>query len=140
MKGRSNAAGVRLTVDAPARAALVAAADPDRLAQVVANLVENALDFATGRIAVGTGRAGGLVELWVEDDGPGIEPDDIPHVFDRFYTVSRTAKRHVGSGLGLAIVHELVDAMGGDVHAQSSAKGGARLVVALRPDAEESAA
>jgi two-component system OmpR family sensor kinase len=136
----AEAAGVRLTVDTPARAALVAAADPDRLAQVVANLVENALDFAGRRITVGTGRAGELVELWVEDDGPGIEPDDIPHVFDRFYTVSRAAKRHVGSGLGLAIVHELVDAMGGPVRAESGAKGGARLVVALSPDVEASAA
>jgi signal transduction histidine kinase len=106
----------------------------------VANLVENALDFASSRITVGTGRADGLVELWVEDDGPGIEPDDIPHVFDRFYTVSRAAKRHVGSGLGLAIVHELMDAMGGTVRAESGANGGARLVVALRPSAEATAA
>ena len=136
----AEAAGVRLALDVPARAALVAAADPDRLAQVVANLVENALDFASGRITVGTGRADDLVELWVEDDGPGIEPDDIPHVFDRFYTVSRAAKRHVGSGLGLAIVHELVAAMGGTVRAEPGAKGGARLVVALSPDVEVSAA
>jgi two-component system sensor histidine kinase BaeS len=136
----AQAAGVRLSVDAPTRAALVAAADPDRLAQVVANLVENALDFASGRITVGTGRSGGGVELWVEDDGPGIEAGDLPHVFDRFYTVSRAPSRHVGSGLGLAIVHELVDAMGGSVRAESSAKGGARLVVGLRPWAEASAA
>jgi signal transduction histidine kinase len=136
----AEAAGVRLTVDTPQRTALVADADPDRLAQVVANLVENALDFATGRITVGTGRSKDEVEIWVEDDGPGIEADDIPHVFDRFYTVSRAAKRHVGSGLGLAIVHELVDAMGGGVRAESSEKGGARLVVALRPGAEANAA
>ncbi|MBV8982128.1 MAG: HAMP domain-containing histidine kinase, partial [Acidimicrobiia bacterium] len=73
----AEAAGVGLAVDVPPRAALVAAADPDRLAQVVANLVENALDFATGSITVGTARAHGAVELWVEDDGPGIEPDDL---------------------------------------------------------------
>jgi signal transduction histidine kinase len=133
-------AGVRLAVDAPARAALVADADPDRLAQVVANLVENALDFATGRITVGTGRGQGIVELWVEDDGPGIAPDEIPHVFDRFYTASRTPRRHVASGLGLAIVHELVDAMGGTVRAESSSDGGARVVVTLRGDAEATAA
>jgi signal transduction histidine kinase len=136
----AEAADVGLAVDTPARAALVADADPDRLAQIVANLVENALDFASRRITVGTGRADGAVEVWVEDDGPGIEPDDIPHVFDRFYTVSRAAKRHVGSGLGLAIVHELVDAMGGSVRAESGAKGGARLVVSLRPRAVEEAA
>jgi two-component system sensor histidine kinase KdpD len=61
-------------------------------------------------------------------------------VFDRFYTVSRAAKRHVGSGLGLAIVHELVDAMGGSVRAEPGANGGARLVVTLRPGAEATAA
>src|SRR5947209_1981127 len=127
----AEAAGVRLALDVPARAALVAAADPDRLAQVVANLVENALDFASGRITVGTGRADDLVELWVEDDGPGIEPDDIPHVFDRFYTVSRAAKRHVGSGLGLAIVPEPAAPMGAPRRAGPGTKGGARLGVAL---------
>jgi two-component system OmpR family sensor kinase len=136
----AQAAEVRLSVDAPAHTALVAAADPDRLAQVVANLVENALDFASRRITVGTGRSDGAVELWVEDDGPGIEAGDLPHVFDRFYTVSRPATRHVGSGLGLAIVHELVDAMGGTVRAESTGEGGARLVVRLRPWAEASAA
>ena len=136
----AEAAGVRLIVHVPGRAALVADADPDRLAQIVANLVENALDFASKRITVGTGRSDGAVELWVEDDGPGIEPADLPHVFDRFYTVSRTPSRHVGSGLGLAIVHELVDAMGGTVRAEPGPKGGARLVVTLRPEAEASAA
>jgi two-component system, OmpR family, sensor kinase len=136
----TEAAGVSLAVEAPARATLVADADPDRLAQVVANLVENALDFASRRISVGTGRAQGAVEVWVEDDGPGIDADDISHVFDRFYSVSRTPTRHVGSGLGLAIVHELVDAMGGTVRAESSPEGGARLVVALRSGAEANAA
>ncbi|MBV8302932.1 MAG: HAMP domain-containing histidine kinase [Acidimicrobiia bacterium] len=136
----AEAAGVGLTVDAPTRAALVADVDPDRLAQVVANLVENALDFASHRITVGTGRAQGRVQLWVEDDGPGIGPEDLSHVFDRFYTVARSARRHVGSGLGLAIVHELVDAMGGTVWAEPRAAGGARLVVALRPGAETDAA
>ena len=136
----AESAGVRLTVDAPARAALVADADPDRLAQIVANLVENALDFASSTITVGTGRGQGTIELWVEDDGPGIAPDEIPHVFDRFYTASRTPRRHVASGLGLAIVHELVDAMGGTVRAESSATGGARLVVTLQGTAEATAA
>jgi signal transduction histidine kinase len=136
----AEAAGVRLSVQTPARAALVADADPDRLAQIIANLAENALDFAGSRITVGTGRTDDFVEVWVEDDGPGIEPDDIPHVFDRFYTVSRAAKRHVGSGLGLAIVHELVDAMGGSVRAEPGANGGARLVVTLRLGAEATAA
>jgi two-component system OmpR family sensor kinase len=131
-------AGVRLVLDGTKGAAtevarLVAAADPDRLAQVVANLVENALKFAGGRITVGTGRADGQVVLWVEDDGPGIAAEDLAHVFDRFYTVARTPARQVGSGLGLAIVHELVGAMGGSVAAEAGRGGGARMVVGLRP-------
>src|SRR5437763_1037465 len=77
---------------------------------------------------------------WVEAAAPGTEPADLPHVFDRFYTVARTPSRHVGSGLGLAIVHELVDAMGGTVRAEPGPKGGARLVVTLGPEAEASAA
>src|SRR5262249_26243455 len=76
-----------------------AAADPDRLAQVVANLVENALKYAQHRIEVG----GGGVTLWVQDDGPGIPADDLPHVFEPFYRAARTPTRQVGTGLGLAI-------------------------------------
>jgi len=104
-----------------------AAADPDRLAQVVANLVENALKYAAGRITVGVDRP--AVTVWVEDDGPGIPPDDLASVFEPFTTSSRRAAREAGTGLGLAIVHELVEAMGGTVRAEAGA--GARLVVTL---------
>ena len=111
----------------------VAAADPDRLAQVVANLVENALKYASSRIAVGITPTDGQVAIWVEDDGPGIPGDDLPHVFEPFYSSSRTPTRQVGTGLGLAIVHELVEAMGGSVRAEPCPAGGTRMVVALRP-------
>ncbi|MHB8669596.1 MAG: HAMP domain-containing sensor histidine kinase, partial [Acidimicrobiales bacterium] len=110
-------------------------ADPDRLAQVVANLVENALKFATSRIEVGTdsdGERGGVV-IRVDDDGPGITTEDLPNVFRRFFSSARTPARQVGSGLGLAIVRELVDAMGGTVGAEPSPLGGARMRVTLRP-------
>lgn len=133
-------AGVRLEVPALTGGRLVAAADPDRLAQVVANLVENALKFARNTIEVGAAGDGRGVEVWVEDDGPGIEPDDLAHVFDRFYTGGRVPTRQVGSGLGLAIVHELVEAMGGSVTARPGATGGARMVVTLQPWAEADAA
>jgi signal transduction histidine kinase len=71
----------------------------------------------------------------VEDDGPGIPPGDLPHVFEPLFTLDRAAGRQVGSGLGLAIVAELVSAMGGSVTAHSPAgpDGGTRTVVALRP-------
>ena len=106
-------------------------ADPDRLAQVVANLVDNALKFAA-HIGDGPGdsRSGSDAILVVDDDGPGIAPEDLPHVFERLY-VSRhePVRRETGSGLGLAIVHELVVAMGGTVAAEAAPTGGARMSV-----------
>src|SRR5439155_3068222 len=102
-----------------------------RLAQVVANLIENALNFATSRIDVGAHVSGGDIEISVEDDGPGIADDDLPRVFDRLYTSARPPARNgTGSGLGLAIVRELVQAMGGAVRAERVAPG-TRMVVAL---------
>lgn len=106
--------------------------DPDRLAQVVANLVENALKYANSTVSVevrGDGRHGVLL---VDDDGPGIAPDDLPHVFERLYVAERAPRRREsGSGLGLAIVRELVVAMGGEAEALRSPSGGARFVVRL---------
>jgi two-component system sensor histidine kinase MprB len=68
----------------------------------------------------------------VDDDGPGIPPDDLPHVFEPFWTSNRAPARQVGSGLGLAIVAELVGAMGGTVRADTGPAGGTRMVVSLR--------
>jgi len=124
-------AGVKLAVrSAAAPGTLMATVDPDRLAQVVANLVENALKFAARSISVGTGRA----------QGQGIPGDDLANVFERFYMVTRAPARQVGSGLGLAIVRELVDAMGGEVRAESGTGRGARMVVILRPSGASAAA
>ncbi len=107
-------------------------ADPDRLLQVVANLVENALRVTP---------AGGWVELTatpgaitVRDDGPGIAAEDLPHAFERFYLHDRAASaRPVGSGLGLALVEQLTAAMDGTVTATSPPGGGASFRVELRP-------
>jgi signal transduction histidine kinase len=125
-------AGVNLTVTGIREAAVPAAADPDRLAQVIANLVENALKFARSRIEVGAAPSGGAL-LWVDDDGPGIDGADLAHVFEPFWRSTRAAARQVGSGLGLAIVAELVDAMGGAVRAEGRPGGGTRMVVSLPP-------
>ena len=110
------------------------AADPDRLAQVVANLVENALKFARSHmsVTVGSDGDGDGVVIAVEDDGPGIAVEDATHVFERFYQSSRVPARQVGSGLGLAIVAELVAAMGGTVQAGPAPGGGTRVVVRLK--------
>lgn len=127
----ADAAGVVLVVPpSDPVAGLDATADPERLAQVVANLVENALNFATARIDVLVARAGDRVTIAVIDDGPGIAAADAPHVFERLFQSSRTPARQVGSGLGLAIVAELVTAMGGHV-AATSHPGATRLLVAL---------
>lgn len=128
-------AGVELTVaTAGAQAAGPrAAADPDRLAQIVANLVENALRFARASISITAAgvEAGGAghVLVTVEDDGPGIDPDDAGRVFEPFYQGVRTPARTVGTGLGLAIARELAEAMGGSVAASGRPGGGARVEV-----------
>jgi two-component system sensor histidine kinase BaeS len=128
---------VELTVVAPEAA--WGRSDHDRLGQVLGNLVENALKFARSQVAVEvTALPGGpagrplAVQIAVTDDGPGITPDDLPHVFERLYVATKVpVRKEVGSGLGLAIVRELVDAMGGRVWAESPEEGGTRFVVIL---------
>ncbi len=126
--------GVRLTVDSGAPRSVVVSADRDRLAQILANLVENALKYARSEVHLGSAVSAGHPVLWVEDDGPGIAAEDLPRVFERLFTSSRRPARQVGSGLGLAIVSELAAAMGGSVRAESPvfADGGTRLVVTLQ--------
>jgi two-component system sensor histidine kinase BaeS len=132
-------AGVRLAVTSPGwgvspegqQGNLIALADRERLGQVVSNLVENALKYAATTVEVTATAAGGGVEIGVADDGPGIAPEDLPHVFERLYTSRRQPGRKVGTGLGLAIVRELVSAMGGHVAVGPTATGGTRFVVTL---------
>ncbi len=98
--------------------------DPDRLAQVVGNLVSNAARFARTRVTVTARTEDESVVVAVADDGPGITPEDLPHIFERMYRARAQPERaESGHGLGLAIVRELVGAMGGDVRADSSVAG-----------------
>jgi two-component system sensor histidine kinase BaeS len=109
------AAAAGVVIDVAADPSVVSA-DPDRLAQVVANLLDNALKFAAARVLVSVTVADGRVRVRVDDDGPGIDAADRPHVFERLYqTRRRPVRKESGSGLGLAIVRELVVAMGGTV-------------------------
>jgi signal transduction histidine kinase len=108
-----------------------AQADPQRLAQIVANLVENALKFATTRVVVDVQDAGDAIELRVDDDGPGIAPADVPRVFERLYTSRAVPGRTLGTGIGLAIVRELALAMGGDARVEPIDASGTRFVVTL---------
>jgi two-component system sensor histidine kinase BaeS len=125
--------GVTLTVagrDQP----VAATADAQRLAQIVANLVENALKYALTTVTVGCTADDRNVILTVDDDGPGIPPADLPHVFERLYVSRPAAGRPFGTGIGLAIVRELAHAMGGDAHvepAEATGLSGTRFLVVL---------
>ena len=109
------------------------AGDGQRLEQVVANLLDNAVGYtpAGGRVDVEL-REDGQARLTVDDTGPGIPPDDLERVFQRFYKVDTARSRAKGgSGLGLAICRELVRAHGGRVWAEARPEGGSRFVVLL---------
>jgi signal transduction histidine kinase len=130
--------GLRLTAHEPSGALSPVAADPDRLAQLLANLIENAITYAHSAVDVALhatdGAAGPAIQMiTVDDDGPGIAPDDLPRVFERFYQADRGPGRRAGSGLGLAIVAELAAAMGATVRAESptTTVGGSRFVVMM---------
>jgi two-component system, OmpR family, sensor histidine kinase MprB len=112
---------------------------PDRIARAVGNLLDNALKWSPAGSVVEVTCAGG--EVTVRDHGPGIAPEDLPHVFDRFYR-AKAARGLPGSGLGLAIVAQVVEAEGGTVTAGDAMGGGAvfriRLPVVPAPTASES--
>jgi two-component system sensor histidine kinase BaeS len=120
-----------LTLEASGATDMPADVDPDRLAQIVANLVENALKFAGERVEVAIGSEGSSLTITVTDDGPGIPEPEMAHVFERLYTVRATPGRSVGTGLGLAIVRELAAAMGGRAYVAPAPTGGTRFVVTV---------
>jgi PAS domain S-box-containing protein len=109
--------------------------DANRLQQVVWNLLANAIKFTPqgGRVEVTLKRRDSVAELTVADTGQGIEPEFLPHVFDRFRQAdSSTTRIHGGLGLGLAIVKQLVELHGGAVRADSKGEGqGASFTVTL---------
>lgn len=109
--------------------------DSARLQQVVANLLTNAIKFSSenGQVTVVLDRMYRSARIKISDTGCGIEPEFLPHVFDRFAQEDgSTVRRHGGLGLGLAIVRHLVDAHGGSVQAESAGRGkGATFSVTL---------
>jgi signal transduction histidine kinase len=111
-------------------------ADPDRIAQVLANLLDNALRHTPqgGRIECRAAPAAGegAVTLTVADSGPGIAAEDLPNIFERFYRADASRQRDgSGSGLGLAIARSIVEAHGGRLWVESQPGAGARFHVEL---------
>jgi signal transduction histidine kinase/ActR/RegA family two-component response regulator len=132
--GAASAKGIQLVRSFDPAGATVLG-DPGRLQQVVWNLLSNAIKFTArgGRIEVGLGRVGDEVELRVSDDGQGISPSFLPHVFERFRQADGSLTRRAGGlGLGLSIVHHLVELHGGRVEAESRGEGcGATFTIRL---------
>jgi signal transduction histidine kinase len=111
---------VTLDLELPDR--LDARADPDGLAQVLGNLLQNATRYtpAGGRVTVRAERRAQDVLVSVVNTGDGIPAADVPRVFERFYRVDKSRDRaHGGAGIGLAIVRQLVEVVGGQVGVES---------------------
>lgn len=129
-----DAKGIRFERHYDATGALVAG-DPGRLQQVVWNLLTNAIKFTPrgGRVAVELAQRDDLVTITVRDNGAGIRPEFLTHVFERFRQADASmTRRHGGLGLGLAIVKHLVEQHGGTVRAESSGEGlGASFTIEL---------
>jgi len=102
--------------------------DRERMLQVLSNLVGNALQYAPrgGNVVVRPALATAHVQVEVQDDGPGIPPEDLPRVFDRFWK-----GRAGGTGLGLSIARGIVEAHGGRIRAESRVGAGTTFVFTL---------
>ncbi|MEA2619233.1 MAG: hypothetical protein QOC97_6, partial [Chloroflexota bacterium] len=114
------AAGLQIETELPPL--LDARGDPDQLAQVIGNLLQNAVRYASpgGRISVRAERRPTDIVVSVANTGEDIPATDLPHVFERFYRVEKSRDRaRGGAGIGLAIVRQLVEAAGGSVGAES---------------------
>jgi signal transduction histidine kinase len=124
---------VRLETDVDPRS-LVLHADEERLRQVVANLVANAIRHSPrgGRVLLRASRRDGLTRLEVADEGPGIPPGDAERVFERFYRSDQgRSSKEGGSGLGLSIARWIVDLHGGTIRAEAADPQGCLMVVEL---------
>jgi two-component system sensor histidine kinase MtrB len=111
--------------------------DPMRVGQVLSNLIGNAIKFtpSSGRVDVELRPTAEGAEISVSDTGVGIDADELPHIFERFYRGSRTPEeRGAGSGLGLAIAKSIMDMHHGRISVQTAADTGTRVVVTLPRD------
>jgi len=127
----------RVSVEIPADAAYVDA-DPGKLHDILRNLVENAVNYSPPQsdICLSAERHDGTVHVVVADSGPGIPPNDLARVFERFYRVDKSRSGPGGTGLGLSIVKHLMELHGGQVFVANRPDGGAVFRMVF-PDAQD---
>ncbi len=126
----ATAAAIRLEAEVPPDLPL-AWGDEARIVQLLGNLIGNALKFTPegGQVRITAALAGAEIVVSVSDTGAGIPPDQVPHLFDRFWQAKKTDRR--GAGLGLAIARGIVEAHGGRIWAESEAGHGSRFLFSL---------
>ncbi len=130
--------GVRLLYREQAEPIMIAA-DPDKLTRVLTNILNNCVKYmgqqsehAAKHITVRVKELEQHALIEIEDSGPGIDKDDLPHIFDRFYRAEQSRNSETGgSGLGLAIVKQIIEGHGGVVWAENAEHGGARFCLKL---------
>ncbi|MGO4540242.1 sensor histidine kinase [Paenibacillus sp. 2TAB19] len=131
--------GVKLTYSAPAKQSIMIAADPDKLSRVLTNILNNCVKYmgqegegSEKRIDVTIQDEDRYAVIELVDTGPGIEEEDLPYIFDRFYRAEQSRNSETGgSGLGLAIVKQIIEGHGGVVWAENAINGGARFFLKL---------
>jgi two-component system OmpR family sensor kinase/two-component system sensor histidine kinase BaeS len=134
---KSEERGVALALELPPTPPVVLA-DRDRLAQVMGNLLSNALRHVPegGQVTVRVAEQGAGPVVAVVDDGPGVSPQELPHLFERFWRADRTLRPAVGgTGLGLAISRRIVEAHGGRIWAEPTPGGGLTVAFTLSGEA-----
>ncbi len=123
---------IRLNFTENSAADALISVDPQRIKQVAANLVSNALRYTPegGSVLLTLEKSAGEVRLSVCDDGPGVPPEDLPKIFMRFWRAEKSRSRASGgAGLGLAIAQRLVEAQGGTIHAENRPSGGLKISI-----------
>lgn len=120
-----------IVVDFPADFPVILA-DEDRLMQVFSNLISNAIKYAPeGEIRISGRERPDQVIVCVSDQGPGIAPEDMPHVFDRFYRASKASRTTKGAGLGLYLARAVIEAHNGRIWVDPKPEDGARICFSL---------
>jgi signal transduction histidine kinase len=131
--------GIELHYTPPEHGTVIVAADPDKLSRVFTNILNNSVkymgqlaDLSRKEIRIKAEERGRYAFIEIEDSGPGIEREALPHIFERFYRAEQSRNSETGgSGLGLAIVKQIVEGHGGSVWAENAEQGGARFCIML---------